>query len=183
MGIARLIFRAAVGGYFFGHGMQKLAGWFGGGGPEGTAQFFESLGLYPGRQQALAAGATEAGGGALLALGLATPAAVAGLSGVMVTAVRHVHWRNGPWNSNGGYELNAVLLASLLALAEAGPGPLSLDAALGIERHGTAVALAALGAGAAGATFLSERARRAAPPPAVREREPSESVQETEVSP
>src|SRR5690242_20763000 len=50
----------AVGGFFVGHGMQKLAGWFGGGGLEGTAQFFEqNLGLKPGRVHATAAGAAE----------------------------------------------------------------------------------------------------------------------------
>ena len=75
MGLGKLVLRAALGGYFFGHGMQKLAGWFGGGGPEGTGEMFEQAGLRPGRESALLAGAAEAGGGSLLALGLFTPAA------------------------------------------------------------------------------------------------------------
>ena len=157
--------RLAVGGYFVGHGMQKLAGWFGGGGPEGTAQFFEQLGLRPGKRHALAAGASETGGGLLLALGLATPAAAAAISGVMLTAIRHVHWKNGPWNGDQGYELNVVVLTALAALVEAGPGPLSLDSALGIERHGTAVALGALSAGAIGSLVASELGRRGQPSP------------------
>jgi putative oxidoreductase len=95
MGLGKLMLRAALGGYFFGHGMQKLAGWWGGAGPEGTGQFFEQVGLKPGRESALLAGAAEAGGGSLLALGLFTPAAVSMLTGVMANAIRHVHWKNG----------------------------------------------------------------------------------------
>src|SRR2546423_7602807 len=64
MGLGKLMLRATLGGYFFGHGMQKLAGWFGGAGPEGTGRFFEQAGLRPGRESALMAGAAEAGGGA-----------------------------------------------------------------------------------------------------------------------
>lgn len=167
MGLGRLILRATLGGLFAGHGLQKLAGWFGGGGPEGTAGMFEQIGLRPGRQHALAAGAAETGGGTLLALGLATPAAVSLLTAVMVGAVRHVHWRNGPWNTNGGWELHAIVVAALAGLAETGPGPLSLDSALGIELRGTPVAIAALGAGTLGSLAASELAARTpAPPPA-----------------
>ena len=159
MGIGRLVARVTVGTLFAGHGLQKLAGWFGGGIDE-TARMFESIGLRPGRQHALAAGQAELGGGILLALGLATPAAVALLSGVMASAVRHVHAKNGVWNANGGIELHAFGVAGLLALAECGPGPLSLDARLGTELRGTAVALGAVGAGIAGSLAISELARR-----------------------
>lgn len=163
MGLGRLLVRATVGGYFVGHGMQKLAGWFGGDGPDATGRFFEAVGLRPGRRQALLAGGTEAGAGALVVLGLATPAATAALIGVMVGAIRHVHWAKGPWNTKGGYELNLGLIATLAALAETGPGPLSLDSALGIERTGDAVAAGALLAGAAGSIALSTLARRQPP--------------------
>src|SRR6478752_9318050 len=91
MGLGKLVLRATLGGYFFGHGMQKLAGWFGGGGPEETGKVFARAGLRPGRESALLAGAAEAGGGSLLALGLFTPAAVSMLTGVMTNAIRHVH--------------------------------------------------------------------------------------------
>jgi putative oxidoreductase len=157
MGMGKLLLRGTIGGYFFAHGMQKLTGWFGGHGPEGTGQFFEQVGLRPGREHAYLAGAAEAGGGSLLALGLFTPAAVSMLTGVMTNAVRHVHWKNGPWNSDGGFELHAIVLASLAALADGGPGPYSLDAKLGIEARGAAAMLLALGAGAAGAVFVAER--------------------------
>ena len=145
MKIGRLLLRLTVGGFFFGHGTQKLFGWFGGHGLEPTAQMFEGLGMRPGRRNALAAGAAEAGGGAALALGLATPLAAGSLTSVMLTAIHRVHLKNGPWVTNGGYEYNAVLIAAVLALAEVGPGELSLDHALGRERSGSG-----LGAGGSG---------------------------------
>jgi putative oxidoreductase len=156
MGIGKLMLRATIGGYFFGHGMQKLAGWFGGHGPEGTGQFFEQVGLRPGRESALLAGAAEAGGGSLLVLGLCTPAAVSMLTGVMTNAIRHVHWKNGLWNSDGGVELPVLILGGLAALADSGPGRFSLDEALGIRLRGPMVAAVAMGAGAAGAVYLAE---------------------------
>jgi putative oxidoreductase len=39
-----LLLRLFVGLLFAAHGSQKLFGWFGGGGPQGTAGFFGSLG-------------------------------------------------------------------------------------------------------------------------------------------
>ena len=144
----RLLMRATVGGIFVEHGTQKLFGWFGGHGPDGTGQFFESVGLRPGRRQAVAAGIAEAGGGALLALGIATPAAAAALGSVMVTALSNVVWRDGSPVGTGGYEL--LLLANALATAELGPGRLSVDGALGLERRGTRWAALVLGAALAG---------------------------------
>jgi putative oxidoreductase len=155
-GLGKLVLRATLGGYFVGHGMQKLAGWFGGGGPEGTGEMFEQVGLRPGRESALLAGAAEAGGGALLALGLFTPAAVSMLSGVMTNAIRHVHRKNGLWVTEGGVEYPVVILAALAALADSGPGRLSLDEALGIRLRGPVVTAVAMGAGAAGAVYLAE---------------------------
>ncbi len=157
MGLGKLMLRATLGGYFFGHGMQKLAGWWGGAGPEGTGQFFEQVGLRPGRESALLAGAAEAGGGSLLALGLFTPAAVSMLTGVMTNAIRHVHWQNGLWNSDGGIELPVLVLGGLAALADSGPGRYSLDEALGIRLRGPVVTALAMGAGAAGAVYVAER--------------------------
>ena len=157
MGIGKLVVRLTIGGYFVGHGMQKLAGWFGGGGPEGTGEHFEQIGLRPGRENALLAGASEAGGGLLLALGLFTPAAVSMLTGVMTNAIRHVHAQNGLWVTEGGVEYPVVILAALAALADDGPGQLSLDERLGVGVRGPVVAAAAMGIGAAGAVFVAER--------------------------
>jgi putative oxidoreductase len=145
-----------IGLLFVGHGTQKLFGWFGGSGPEGTGQFFEQVGLRPGRRHALAAGAAEAGGGLLFALGAATPLAASAISGAMITAIKTVHWEKGVWTTGGGYEYNLVLLAAVFGLTENGPGTWSIDGALGRSRWGTAWALAALAAGAAGsATTLA----------------------------
>jgi putative oxidoreductase len=158
MSIGRLLLRLTIGATFFVHGTQKLFGWFGGYGPDGTGQFFESLGLRPGRQNAIAAGATETGGGILIALGLATPAAAAGLTSVMITALRTAVWKDGVKPATGEHEV--ILAAAALALTETGPGSPSLDSALGLERSGPAWALAALGAGAAGSALAVSMGRR-----------------------
>jgi putative oxidoreductase len=152
MNLGRLVLRVTVGSIFVEHGTQKLFGWFGGHGPDGTGQFFESLGLRPGRTNAIAAGAAEAGGGLMLALGLATPLAAASLASVMLTALRTAVWGDGFKTDKGGYEM--LLLVSSLALAESGPGPWSLDGLFESERHGVAWAAAALVAAAAGSTLV-----------------------------
>jgi putative oxidoreductase len=162
MRIGRFLVRLIIGGLFVGHGTQKLRGWFGGPGVAGTEQMMDALKLHPPRRNALAAGATETAGGALLAAGLATPLAAAGLIGVMLTAIRTVHLPNGPWAANGGYEYNLVLIAALLGLVDGGPGELSLDRALGIHDTGPEWALGALALGAAASALTVELGRRTA---------------------
>src|SRR4051812_22836599 len=88
MDVGRILLRGAIGATFVVHGTQKLFGWFGGYGPDGTGQFFESMGLRPGKRNAVAAGATEAGSGVLIALGLAPPLAAAGPSAGLMTPPR-----------------------------------------------------------------------------------------------
>lgn len=125
-----LLLRLGTGGVLVAHGTQKLFGWFGGHGLEGTGQFMESVGYEPGKASATAAGLAEAGGGTLLALGLATPAAGAAAAGAMAGASA-VHVPNGFFAQSGGYEYAASLGLTGAALAVAGPGRLSLDHALG----------------------------------------------------
>jgi putative oxidoreductase len=182
MKLGRLLLRLTVGGFFVGHGTQKLFGWFGGSGLDATAQSFEAIGLRPGRANAIAAGAAEAGGGALVIAGLATPLAASILTGTMLTAMHRVHLKNGPWLSNGGYEYNAVLIAAAITLAEVGPGELSLDAALGRERSGPGWALAALAAGALGAVAVHVRAARYPAPRAASEPTPEAAATEAETA-
>ncbi|MGO9488908.1 MAG: DoxX family protein [Solirubrobacteraceae bacterium] len=153
MELGLALVRAVVGGLFMGHGLQKLAGWFGGHGLKATGQAFESMELRPGVAHAAAAGAAETGGGAMLALGLETPVAGALLSGTMITAIRKVHAANGPWASNGGYEYNLVLLAAVFAICDVGPGRLSIDGARGRPRYGPAWAFGQLAAGAVGSAL------------------------------
>ncbi len=144
------VLRVVIGGLFVGHGTQKLFGWFGGHGPDATGQAFEGMGMRPGKQHALAAGYSEAGGGALLALGLLTPAAGSAIIATMVQAIRKVHGANGPFVTEGGWEYNAVLIAAVAGIVEHGAGPLSLDRALGLEARGKVLALLAIAGGIAG---------------------------------
>ena len=158
MNIGRLILRGVVGPLFVGHGTQKLFGWFDGHGIEGTAGFFEKLGLRPGKRHATAAGWSEAAGGALLTLGAFTPLAQAMITGTMVTAIRKVHAPNGPWVTANGYEYNLTLIALTAALTETGAGRPSVDEALFDGKlKGKGWALAALAAGVAGSYLVTER--------------------------
>jgi putative oxidoreductase len=161
MKLGLTLLRVTVGATFFAHGAQKLFGWFGGPGLQGMGETFDAMGLKPGKRNALIAGASEAGGGALLATGFLTPLGAAATTGVMTQAIRTVHWEKGFFVTAGGYEYNLALIAAVTALADVGPGPLSLDRVLGTERSGPLWALAALGAGLAGLRLI----QRLAPPP------------------
>ena len=150
MDLALLVLRIVVGLGFAAHGAQKLFGIFGGHGIEGTAGFFEQIGLRPGRVHAWAAGTTEFAGGLLIALGLFVPFAAAALIAVMTAAILTVHLHNGFFNTENGYEYNLELVAAVFALAGIGAGAWSLDSALGLDLAGTAWALGALAAGLLG---------------------------------
>jgi len=172
--LGRLLLRVTVGSIFIEHGTQKLFGWFGGHGPSGTGQFFESLGLRPGRRNAIVAGIAEAGGGAFLVLGLATPAAACSVGSVMVTALRTAIWRDEIKVGTGGYEL--LLLANAVAIADSGPGPLSLDGLLGRERRGARWAAAALGGALAGSALAIAAGRQHAEASASGQRSEAETT-------
>jgi putative oxidoreductase len=163
MRIGRALLRGVIGALFIGHGTQKLFGWFGGGGPDETAQIMEKLELRPPKAHAVAAGAAEALGGAMLAAGLLTPVASTMLSSVMITAIRKVHAQNGVWNTEKGYEYNAVLLAALFALTEHGPGPYSIDAAAFPRLRGSGLAIAQLALGFAGSELATSELLNAPP--------------------
>jgi len=162
MDLALLVLRVVVGLLFVGHGSQKLFGVFGGHGLAGTAGFFESIGLRPGRIHAPAAGGAEFVGGALLALGLATPLAAALIIAVMVAAVVTVHLPNGVWATGNGYELNLVYGAIAFALAGTGAGAASIDHAIGWHVSGAAWALGALAVGLIGGIGAVVSGRQAA---------------------
>ena len=164
MDLGRTALRFVIGPLFVGHGTQKLFGWFGGHGLDGTGAFFERLGLKPGRRQATIAGASEAVGGALLTLGALTPVAAGLITGTMITAIRRVHLEKGPWSTNGGYEYNLTLIAAMLALTEAGPGRPSVDEAVFPWLKGNGWALAEFAASAAGAALLTADRTSAEPP-------------------
>jgi putative oxidoreductase len=141
-----LLLRLVVGLLFAGHGAQKLFGWFGGGGPQGTAAFFSSLGYRAPALMALVAGLSEFGGGLLLATGLLTPLASFLLATVMLNAIATVVWPKGFF---GGYEFELTLATVAIAIAATGPGEISLDDAIGWADNITGIAWASLVLGTA----------------------------------
>lgn len=130
---AALLIPRLLGLILAGHGAQKLLGWFGGHGIEGTAQWFESLRLNPARFWAIVAGLAELLGGLGLVFGLFTPIAAAAIFGVMLMAIIKVHWPNGLWVTQNGFEypLANALIALFIGLA--GPGRYALDTALNLR--------------------------------------------------
>jgi putative oxidoreductase len=151
MELALLVLRLVVGGIFVAHGAQKLFAAFGGPGISGFAGILEHLGMRPAKHHAYVAGAAEFGGGILIALGLLTPLGTAAITAVMLVAIAKVHFANGFFITNQGYEFNLVLIAAVFALAGVGAGDWSLDHALSLDVAGTGWALGALGAGVLGA--------------------------------
>ncbi len=127
---ANLVLRVPTGIILAAHGSQKLFAWFGGYGLEGTGQWMESIGLAPGFLMALLAGSAEFFGGIALILGLLTRPAAALSAFTMVIAIFSVHFSNGLFMSNNGYEFALSLLAITAALAIQGGGKLSLDKAI-----------------------------------------------------
>lgn len=159
-----LTLRVGTGAVLMAHGTQKLFGWFGGGGVAGTAAAMEHMGFRPGRQSAIAAGLGEAGGGALLVLGLATPAAGAAAAGAMAGAVA-VHAPAGFFAQGGGFEYPAFLGFTAATTGLAGAGRYSLDHATGHrfdQSWMVALAFACSALGAAAVVAKRARAQEAA---------------------
>lgn len=125
-----LALRVPVGLIFAAHGAQKLFGWFGGYGLEGTGQWMGSIGLAPGLLMALLAGSAEFFGGLALVLGLLVRPAAAALAFAMLVAIVTVHIEKGLFVANNGYEFGLALVAVAVSLVVTGAGRASLDAAL-----------------------------------------------------
>ncbi|MEI7031831.1 DoxX family protein [Streptomyces pratensis] len=157
--VGLLALRVGTGGVLAAHGSQKLAGWFGGGGIQGTTAAMEAMGFHPPRHSAVAAGLGEAGGGVLLALGLATPAAGAAAAGAMAGAVA-VHAPAGFFAQGGGYEYPAFLGFAAAAIGLTGPGRYSVDhATCHVFDRPWVVALAFAGSAVAAAAVVGRRSR------------------------
>ena len=122
-------FRVIVGLVFASHGWAKA---FQGGRISGTARWFDSIGMRPGRLHAVAAATAEMGTGVLLAVGLLTPLAAAGMVAVMVVAGWTVHRSNGFFIVRDGWEYTFMVALMAVAVAGLGPGRISLDHLLGI---------------------------------------------------
>jgi putative oxidoreductase len=133
--IAALVLRAVVGGTMIAHGWNHA---FGGGRLPGTARWFESIGIRPGRVHALFATLTELLAGALLLAGLLNALAAAAVLGTMLVALVANHMKNGFFIFRPGEGYEYVLMISLVACAMAalGAGRISLDHLFGLEKIG-----------------------------------------------
>ena len=129
-GLDTLPLRVGAGVIFAAHGAQKLFGWFGGYGLEGTAGWMESIGLEPGLLMAAMAGGAEFFGGLLLIAGLLVRPTALILAITMIVAILTVHLPNGLFMANNGYEFGLALLAVSIGLVFRGAGSLSADRAL-----------------------------------------------------
>lgn len=153
MSYGLLFLRVVMGATMFAHGTQKLFGWWDGPGLGGIRGWLESMGFrLPGVMALLVALSETAG--LLFALGLVTPFAALGIATGMVVAVGSVHWKNGFWNGNRGYEFNLLLFAVAVSVAATGPGRFSLDRLLRLDDNwsglwwGVGAAVVALAGGA-----------------------------------
>jgi putative oxidoreductase len=131
MSLGLLLLRILLAGLLFGHSTQKLAGWFGGAGPRGTATVFEQWGFVPGGPMVVLAGGTELLGGASVGAGLLTPAGCAAIVGTMTVAAVATA-PNGLWAQRGGCEVPLCYGVLATVLGYTGPGPWSLDGLLGL---------------------------------------------------
>lgn len=144
-----LVVRLAIGLTMAAHGYAKI---FRGGRLAGTARWFESIGMRPGRLHAPIAALTELGGGVLFACGLLTPLAAAAIVALMLVAAWTVHRENGFFIVGNGWEYNFILAAVAVGVAVTGAGTLSLDVAIGLHALGSGWPglLVAVGAGLGG---------------------------------
>ncbi len=129
--LALLAARVVLGAMVFAHGWRHLAAVRSG---PGMADWFESLGLRPGRLHAWNVTISELVVGALLVVGLVTPLAYGGLAAILGVALATNHAKRGFFidNPGQGWEYVGVTAAVAVALGALGPGEWSLDDALGI---------------------------------------------------
>jgi putative oxidoreductase len=133
MALGLLILRLVLGLTVAGHGAQKLFGWWGGSGMTGWTGAMTRMRIRPAAPWAWMSALAEFAGGLMVALGFLNPLGSFALAGSMLVAVILVHWPKGFWVGKGGYEYNLLILATAAAIAIAGPGAYSLDAALRIQ--------------------------------------------------
>jgi putative oxidoreductase len=122
-----LLLRVVLGLTMAAHGYNKF---FGPGGLAGTAGWFDSMGMKPGKFHARVAASTEMAAGLGLAVGLLTPIPAAGFVSLMFVAAWTAHRKNGFFIVKEGWEYNLVLAVAAIAIATLGAGKLSLDYAL-----------------------------------------------------
>ncbi len=127
-----LIIRVMLGLVIFFHGGQKLMGWFGGHGFEGTmGHFTQNMGM-----PALIAFLViigESFGALGLITGFLTRLSAAGVACIMLGAIAKVHWNNGifmNWfgkQAGEGFEYHLLALGLAIPLIIYGGGKFSVD--------------------------------------------------------
>jgi putative oxidoreductase len=137
--LAPTILRVVLGLVILPHGAQKLLGWFGGHGFEGTMAFLTGAAGLP-WIVALLVILAESLGALALALGLLGRVAALGIGAVMTGAILTVHLPNGffmNWTgqqAGEGFEYHLLALGMVLVLLIKGSGALSLDRLLARRR-------------------------------------------------
>jgi putative oxidoreductase len=126
-GLGLLLIRIVLGLTFAAHGAQKLFGWFGGQGLDKTAEFFESVGVKPGKTMGVLGGLGELAGGLLFAIGFLTPLSALLITITMLVAIFTAHAGKGYWNANNGWEYNFLIIVTAIGVACIGPGLYSVD--------------------------------------------------------
>ena len=135
--LALLILRLFLGVVFVMHGSQKLLGAFGGSGIAGFAGLLAKYGIEPHVLWAWVVAITEFVGGICILFGFLTRFWAAGLVIDMTVAVVKVHLVNGFFWTKGGFEFVLTLGIIALVLLMTGPGSMSMDRAIGIEKRAT----------------------------------------------
>jgi len=138
--IAPLVMRIMLGVVFFPHGAQKVLGWFGGYGLQGTLNFFtQTVGLP--LFLAVLVIAAEFLGSLGLIVGFLTRIAAFGIACVMAGAIFTVHLQNGffmNWagkQAGEGFEYHLLAITLAVALMITGGGKASVDLILKRKEH------------------------------------------------
>ncbi|MDT7042209.1 DoxX family protein [Candidatus Nitronereus thalassa] len=126
------IIRVMLALVIFPHGAQKLLGWFGGNGFEGTMGFFTQQAGLPWLIAFLVI-IGESIGALALAAGFFTRFSAASLGVIMLGAIAMVHWPHGffmNWfgqQAGEGFEFHLLVIGMALALVANGGGKWSVD--------------------------------------------------------
>jgi putative oxidoreductase len=123
--------RIALGSIMFAHGAQKVFGVWGGRGLEDWMAGTAPLDLRPSWFWLLASALSEFIGGAFVMIGLFTRAAAFFIACTMIVAIAGVHWQNGFFITQRGFEYPFALLCMAITLMMMGGGSASVDSKIG----------------------------------------------------
>ena len=129
-----LILQLLLGGVFMAHGAQKLFGVFQGPGIDGLAGMFQKYTILPSLFWAWVVAIVEFFGGLFIFFGFLTRIWAFLIIVDMIVAIIKVNWALGFFWLKGGLEFPLTLGVIALALVLVGPGFLSVDRAIGLEK-------------------------------------------------